>query len=135
MKIRIADQTDFETLCRYDRHIRPEELTRVIAAGHILIAEEDGNWVGWLRYNLFWDNTPFMNLLFVLDGWRGSGIGKALVLEWEKRMLAAGFENVMTSTASEEYAQHFYEKLGYRAIGGFLLPGEPYELVFAKTLN
>lgn len=134
MTIRTAGRQDFENLCQRDRHISPEELWKAIAAGHILTAEEENAWAGWLRWNLFWDNTPFMNLLFVLDGWRGRGVGKALVLEWENQMRAAGYETVMTSTVSSEYSQHFYEKLGYRAIGGFTLPGEPYELIMAKEL-
>lgn len=40
----------------------------------------------------------------------------------------------MTTTQSNEYAQHFYNRLGYAAAGGFLLPGESYELILAKKL-
>ena len=40
----------------------------------------------------------------------------------------------MTSTASNECAQHFYYKLGYTAIGGFCPEAEPYELLLAKKL-
>ena len=42
---------------------------------------------------------------------------------------------VMTSTASDEDAQGLYRHLGYRAVGGFLPEGEPYELMFAKRLD
>ena len=55
-------------------------------------------------------------------------------LEAQAEMRKLGFSTVMTSTASDEYAQHFYQKLGYTAIGGFGLPGESYELVFSKKL-
>ena len=48
-------------------------------------------------------------------------------------MRQAGYETVMTSTQSRECAQHFYERLGYEAVGGFLPPGEGYELMFVKT--
>jgi hypothetical protein len=40
----------------------------------------------------------------------------------------------MTSTASDEYAQHFYQKLGYTTIGGFTPFGDPYVLIFSKML-
>ena len=53
---------------------------------------------------------------------------------WEKQMRHQGFDRVMTSTASDEYAQHFYQKLGYTAIGGFTPFWEAYELVFSKSL-
>lgn len=49
-------------------------------------------------------------------------------------MKQAGYETVMTSTQSDEYAQHFYRRLGYAAVGGFLPPGEAYELMLAKKL-
>ncbi|NLV92595.1 MAG: GNAT family N-acetyltransferase, partial [Firmicutes bacterium] len=41
---------------------------------------------------------------------------------------------VMTSTQADEEGQHFYRKLGYRDIGGFVLPGEPLELIMIKEL-
>lgn len=50
---------DREILAQYDRHIRPEELETSIALGRVMIAEENGKFAGWLRFNLFWDNTPF----------------------------------------------------------------------------
>ena len=40
----------------------------------------------------------------------------------------------MTSTQADEAAQHFYRHLGYADIGGFLLPGEAYELLLYKAL-
>lgn len=132
--IRTALPGDLAALSRRDRHIDPRELETSVRLGRVLVTEERGELAGWLRWNLFWDNTPFMNLLFVLDGRRGRGLGRALTEHWEEQMKRAGYGSVMTSTQSNEYAQHFYEKLGYAAIGGFLLPGEPYELIFAKEL-
>lgn len=132
--IRGAAPGDLPALSRRDRHIAPRELENSVRLGRVYVAEEGGEPVGWLRWNLFWDNTPFMNLLFVLDGRRNRGHGRQLAEYWEERMREAGYGAVMTSTQSNEYAQHFYERLGYAAIGGFLLPGEPYELIFCKKL-
>ncbi len=135
MTICKANAEDVELLEKLDCHISGENLKKSIANGRILTAKKEGQLIGWLRWNLFWDNTPFMNLLFVLEPDRGTGAGKALILAWERQMWDFGFEIVMTSTQSNEYAQHFYEKLGYRAVGGFALPGDPYELILAKTLR
>ena len=98
------------------------------------MAEEGEALAGWLRWNLFWDNSPFLNLLFVLEARRGGGLGRALAEHWEERMREAGYGAVMTSTQAGECAQHFYAKLGYEAVGGFLPPGEGYELMFCKKL-
>lgn len=134
MNIRTAQPDDLPALSRLDRHIAPRELENSVQLGRVYVAEEGGEPVGWLRWNLFWDNTPFMNLLFVLPGRRGEGLGRALTAHWEERMREAGYGAVMTSTQASEYAQHFYAGLGYAAVGGFLPPGEEYELIFCKQL-
>lgn len=130
--IRIAKNSDLDVLSRYDKHISKDELERSILSERVYILEDNGEFVGWLRWNLFWDNTPFMNMLYILDGHRFKGYGRELVLYWEQKMRSLGYERVMTSTASDEYAQHFYVKLGYKAIGGFTLPGDVYEMIFLK---
>ena len=135
MTIMPATEVHTQQLLQYDRHISEPELKHLISRGRILIAEENGIFCGWLRWNLFWDNTPFMNMLYILKPHRGKGYGKSLVEFWEADMKRAGNRMVLTSTASDEYAQHFYQKLGYDAIGGFLLPGDPYEIIFSKKLN
>ncbi len=135
MKIRVAGREDLELLGRHDKHISKEELECSIDRGRIYVAEEGAEFIGWLRFNLFWDSIPFMNMLYFLDDYRGKGYGRQLVDYWEGRMRALGFDCVMTSTQSDEYAQHFYVKLGYRAIGGFSYRADPYEIIFMKELK
>ncbi len=84
--------------------------------------------------NLFWDNTPFMNMLFVLETYRGIGIGKQLVTLWESEMKFLKYKLLMTSTLSNEHAQHFYRRLGYKDAGCLLLPDEPLEIIFTKEI-
>ncbi len=134
MPIRIAHATDLYFLQQHDEHISEAELENAIERGRVLIAEADGKTVGWLRYNLFWDNTPFMNMLFVMSEYRGKRHGTHLIAHWEKQMKQLGFHTVMTSTQANEYAQHFYHKLGYKTIGGFLMGSEPYELILSKEI-
>ena len=134
MTIIHASAEHASTLHSLDRYVAEDELRALIAQGRVLILEEAECIRGWLRWNLFWDNTPFMNMLFVADSQRGKGLGRMLVLHWEDEMRQLGYESVMTSTASDEYAQHFYRKLGYETIGGFTPYGDPYELILAKRL-
>ncbi|MBR4866041.1 MAG: GNAT family N-acetyltransferase [Clostridia bacterium] len=134
MNIRIATTEDLAVISRHDHHISPAELENSIRLGRVALAEENGEFLGWLRWNLFWDNTPFLNLVYLLEPHRGKGRGKAMMAWWESRMAELGFDRVMTSTASDEYAQHFYVNLGYTAVGGFTPFGESYELIFGKKL-
>ncbi len=74
-------------------------------------------------------------MLVVQEEWQGKGLGRAMMAFWEEKMRAEGYPSVMTSTSSEETAQHFYVKLGYRAVGAFLPEGEPLELIFRKDFS
>jgi GNAT superfamily N-acetyltransferase len=133
--VRLAEAGDLEYLARHER-IALEELDAVLRRGRILVAEdrEEPHIVGWLRWGLLWDEVPFMNLLHVAEGRRRMGVGRHLVGRWESLCGDAGHAMVLTSTQSDESAQHFYRRLGYADAGGLLLPGEPLELLFVKRL-
>ena len=135
VKIRLAEERDFEALHRHDKHISQEMLKKKISGKNILIAETNGEFAGWLRYNFFWDEIPFMNMLFVPEKLRGAGIGSGLVKKWESLMFSEGYKMLLTSTQSNEYSQHFYRKLGYNDLGGFFPFGEEYEIILGKDLK
>jgi ribosomal protein S18 acetylase RimI-like enzyme len=135
MNIRTATQHDIEWLSVQDPHISRSMLERKISTHEVLLAEEDGIRAGFLRFGLFWDSIPFMNMLWVEPDRRGAGIGRQLVGFWEERMRARGFSQVLTSTLADEQAQHFYRKLGYTDSGALILPGESLEIIFRKSLR
>ena len=135
MEIRYAGPSDIEMISEYDEHLSKEELKNAIALKRIILLFIDGRFEGWLRFNLFWDNIPFMNLLFILEEQRGKGYGRELVGFWEREMKAQGYRFVMTSTQSDEEAQFFYRKLGYTDRGALVLPDEPLEIIFYKTVS
>lgn len=133
--IRYAEETDIPILSEHDKHISKEELGNSVRLKRVLVLFVGEEFVGWLRYNLFWDNTPFMNMLYILDNLRGKGYGKELVTFWENEMRQKGYDRVLTSTLSNEQAQIFYRKLGYTDIGSLLLPNEPLEIIFLKNIH
>ncbi len=130
--IRYADKNDFEQLSKYDKHICETELRNCIKEKRILIMFNDNIFVGWLRFNLFWDHIPFMNMLYFLENYRGKGYGSQLVSFWEKEMLKRKYKMFLTSTQSNEQAQFFYRKIGYVDCGSLLLPDEPLEIILLK---
>ncbi len=132
--IRYANENDIEIISKYDKHISKEELANIIKLKRVIVMYEDDKFVGWLRYNLFWDNTPFMNMLYLLDNERGKGNGSRLVIFWENEMKQKNYEFVLTSTQSNEEAQFFYRKIGYVDSGALLLPNEPLEIILYKKL-
>ena len=134
--IRIATTDDVEFLVAHDHEVPAELMRRKVADGQVyVVTSEDGQILGWLRYGLFWDLIPFMNMLYMLEPNRRKGYGRRLVERWELDMRERGYEQVMTSTLSNEEAQHFYRHLGYVDAGAFVLPGEPAELIFQKSIH
>jgi len=134
VNIRLAEINDHLWLSEQDKHITQKILDNKIKNNEIYIVEINGKKIGWLRYNLFWDNIPFMNLIYLFEEYRKKGIGKILVEYWEKEMKQNGYKNVLTSTQSNEESQHFYRKLSYKEIGGFKYFNDPYEIIFQKIL-
>jgi ribosomal protein S18 acetylase RimI-like enzyme len=133
-KFEYADSDCFEKLKKNDKHISEEMLYKKIYDKEVIIVKADDKIIGWLRYGYFWDSIPFMNMLVMDENYRGKGIGKKLVTFWERDMKANGHEFIMTSTLSNEMAQHFYRKLGYKDSGSLILENEALEIIFTKEL-
>ncbi len=132
-EIRYARKSDLEILKTLD-HISNEEIEYIIERRRIIVMMAGESIIGWLRYGLFWDNTPFMNMLYFLDGARRKGNGTRLVSFWESEMRALGYDTVMTSTLADEEGQFFYRRLGYTDSGALFLPGESAEIIFIKKI-
>lgn len=134
IEIRYADLSDKEIILSKDSHIKENICEALIKSKRVIVLFVDNKFAGWLRYNLFWDEIPFMNMLYLLEVYRGKGYGTQLVRFWENEMINQGFNKAMTSTQANEYAQHFYRKLGYQDAGSFLPFCDDLELILTKEL-
>ena len=136
--IRHAEESDRDFWFSLDRHLSVEVFARKAGLKEGYVIYEDDRPVGILRYNLFWDNTPFCTLIYVDPEHQRQGYGRRLMEHWEEEMRSLGFGLILTSTQADETAQHFYRKLGYKDLGGIVidLPGyeQPTELILGKTL-
>jgi len=134
MRIEYATESDYRYIIERDKHVNKSLVESKIREREILILRERGLEIGWLRFGYFWDHIPFMNLLWIDEEYRGRGYGREVVAYWEELMRRRGFGLVMTSTLSNETAQHFYRKLGYRDAGCLLLEKEALEILFTRTI-
>ena len=76
-----------------------------------------------------------MNMLYIIDGERGNGLGKTLCDFWERELKELGYSLALTSTLSDERGQLFYRKRGYRDCGSLILPNEVTEIIMYKKLE
>ncbi len=139
IEIRYVQMDDAEFWHSLDQHLPESEFSNKVRdkRGYVLL--ENGKPIGLLRYNLFWDNTPFCTMLFIDWAYHNKGYGKKLMEYWENDMKRQGYGIVLTSTQVDEDAQHFYRKLGYKDSGGFVvdIPGyeQPMELFLIKSIH
>ena len=138
IEIKYLEEKDREFWYSLDKHLSESEFIKKVRDKQGYVLFDDNNPVGILRFNLFWDNTPFCTMLFVDNTKHKKGYGRALMRYWEEDMQKQGYGMVMTSTQVDEEAQHFYRKLGYKDCGGFILdiPGfeQPMEMFMSKGL-
>lgn len=137
--IRYAAPEDQPLIRSLDSHLPEAQFARKAQAREIYLLFLEGQPIGLLRYSLFWDSIPFCNLLFIDESHRSQGLGARLMARWEQDMKALGHGLALTSTQSDETAQHFYRRLGYADCGALILsvPGyaQPTELFLCKPLT
>jgi len=110
VSIRHVQEEDRYFWLKLDKHLPEGEFEKKLRdkMGYVLL--ENNIPSGLLRYNLFWDNTPFCTMLYVDSESQGKGYGRKLMEFWEKDMKSMGFGMLMTSTQVDENTQHFYRK-------------------------
>lgn len=137
--IRYVEINDKKEWYDLDRHLPENVFDEKVRTKRGYVLVEDEKIIGILRYNLFWDNTPFCTMLFIEDSYRSKGYGRQMMEHWEQDMKAQGYGMLMTSTQVDEDAQHFYRKLGYKDAGGFIVdvPGfeQPMEMIMIKAVQ
>lgn len=125
--IRHAVETDKTFWFTLDKHMRESEFSLKVREKRGYVVSGGSKPAGIMRYNLFWDIIPFLTLIYFEESFRGKGFGRQTVLFWENEMRGFGYKMVMTSTQSDEQAQHFYRKLGYLDRGSIFLDNTPFE--------
>ena len=73
IEIRYVRSEDKEFWYRLDKHLPEKEFENKVACQRGYVLLDDSEPIGLLRYNLFWDNTPFCTLLFVDWKYQGKG--------------------------------------------------------------
>lgn len=135
MEIRLAQGSDLPGILTYDGHIPRARAEACLERQKYYVLSDGSRILGILRYSLFWQSIPFLDLLYLDENCRGRGYGTRMMAYWEAAMKDRGYSHGMLSTQEDETAKFFYEKLGYRPIGSFLPPDqEAAELMYLKTL-
>ena len=88
---------------------------------HVMARDGEGSLQGGIRASCYW-NTLHIELLWISETARGSGIGRKLIQKAEAFARDHGCENALVETTSWQ-ARPFYEKNGYKHMA--TLPNRP----------
>jgi ribosomal protein S18 acetylase RimI-like enzyme len=89
--------------------------------GQFLLAEADGQVVGYLHFELMNDRGPYLRRLYVLPSHQRSGAGRSLVAELHRR-LGEGFTYELDVHPENAKAIAFYKGFGAEFTGGRIEP-------------
>jgi GNAT superfamily N-acetyltransferase len=133
MPIRPARTADIEKICAFDHIPRRAFIETALAEGHLHVAEQDGEILGYviLAYSFF--ELGFVELLYVHPNHRRKGIGAAL-MQYAEGICTT--KKIFTSTnLSNTTMQSLLMKLGYEESGIVhgLDEGDP-ELFYRKVI-
>ena len=138
INIRYVRNEDKDFWYSLDKHLPETEFENKVRdkRGYVLLLDETP--IGLLRYNLFWDNTPFCTMLYIDQNYQRKGYGTKLMDFWEHDMKSQSYGMLLVSTQVDESSQHFYRKLGYKNCGGFVIDiavyEQPMEMFFVKAI-
>lgn len=125
MKIEVIEsacQADLAVLSKgiksFNGQYLPEEVVYEPDTHFAVFArDEDGNILGGIRAVAYW-NYCYIELLWLSESVRKSGVGSKLMLQAEAFAKEKGFKYMRTETLDFQ-AKPFYEKLGYQQYGEF----------------
>jgi carbonic anhydrase len=104
----------------FDRELAELPGDYVPQAGVLLVARVDGRLAGCVAAHQWRAGVCEMKRLFVRDGFRGSGCGRALVesvIAWARN---AGYQRMLLDTLpAMEQAQRLYARLGFREVAAY----------------
>ncbi len=103
---------------------RPDSMASVLAGALasgalLLVAELDGQAAGfaWIDPRGAFSSAPYLRLIAVDAELRGSGLGSALLAEFESRTASIGRDWFLLVSDFNKPAQAFYRRHGYRKAG------------------
>lgn len=113
-----AENRHADWLLAQDRHVPEQWVRRCLSHGEYIVAEQESEPVGFLRYSWFWGSIPFMDLILVLPVHQRCGVRTALFRHWEAAMRNAGATLLMTSSQSDETEpQAWHRRNGFHETG------------------
>jgi len=137
IQVRFAGLQDLPFVSQ-DGYIPPEGVVRKIEAREVILAEIDGQPVGYLRLEYLWSLVPYIALVTVEPACRRIGVGQAMLGFVLHFLAEAGHEWLYSSSqADEPEPQAWHRHMGFQDCGILtgINPGGVSEVFFRKAIR
>jgi N-acetylglutamate synthase-like GNAT family acetyltransferase len=137
LTVRFATLDDLHFVSQ-DQYIPVDIVKRKIEWQEVIIAEINGDPVGYLRIEYLWSAMPYIALVRVLAEHRGKGVGKTMLRYTEDHLREKGHEELYSSSqVNEAEAQRWHRGEGFEECGMIagINEGGIGEVIFRKRLK
>ena len=135
--VRFAGPEDLEWCVVEDGQVTEQVIRHKIANDEIIVAEIDGQLIGYIRLEFLWSIKPYIGLVFIEEGYRREGIGRKMLRFLEDHLKKYGYEELYSSSdVSEPEPQAWHRANGFVECGiiNGINEGDIGEIFFRKTL-
>jgi len=134
---RFGEPEDFAKAREMDPHFDPEFLRWKLGRREVVLAENDGELLGYMRLEYIWSTVPYIGLILVKEGRRAQGIGKKLLAFASEDLKKRGHRYLYSSSqVNEAEPQSWHRHVGFEEAGivSGINEGGIGEVFFKKTL-
>jgi ribosomal protein S18 acetylase RimI-like enzyme len=137
---KVEDFKKYRLFDPHSKYINPELIKRKIRGKEILIAKDNDNIIGLLRFNYIWSTRPYIEYIYVKKEKRGLGIGKQLLKFLEEYLIDNKYAYLFSSTEEQDKAAiEWHKRNGFKEMGKLTDLNLPHdttaEIFFSKKIS
>ena len=136
--VRFAGPEVLEWCVVEDNLVTEQVIRHKIVNDEIIIAELDGQPIGYLRLEYLWSNIPYIGVIFVIELYRNEGIGRKILAFLENHLRSRGYNALYSSSQTNEpEPQAWHRSVGFVESGiiSGINEGGVGEVFFRKSLT
>ncbi|RLI53129.1 MAG: hypothetical protein DRO87_12090 [Candidatus Thorarchaeota archaeon] len=116
--VRLAGPEDLEWCVVEDGHVTEKVIRQKIINDEIIVAEIDNYLIGYIRLEYLWSTIPYIGLVFVVEEYRDSGVGRRLIDFLVSFLDNRGHDFLLSSSqADEPEPQAWHRAMGFSECG------------------
>ncbi|MWV44268.1 GNAT family N-acetyltransferase [Paenibacillus sp. HJL G12] len=118
LEIRFGEAADLPAVLSWDKHFDRELLQWKLTRQEVVVAEADGQMIGYLRLEYIWSTVPYIGLILVSEPYRKKGAGKGMVSFVEEYLRERSHPFLYSSSqANEAEPQSWHRHAGFNETG------------------